>query len=120
MAFDMESFLESFGDDLSNLADVVKLCRDVDIPRLLEKLRDGIEGENGAVMANAAHGLKGVVAALHAGPAISRAVALEKVAKAGQRDAVIKEADAMVAELRRVVIALEDLAGIDHRAVAWT
>jgi CheY-like chemotaxis protein len=117
--FDEAALLANFGDDRSSLADVVKLCRDVDLPRLLGKLSQAISAGQGTAVTTIAHGLKGVVAAMHAGPALELAVALEKSGATAGPDELSAKANAFVEELRGLLESLEEMASLEHQPLAW-
>jgi CheY-like chemotaxis protein len=115
--FNEAALLANFGEDRANLADVVKLCRDGDIPRLLGKLSVALDSGNRQAVVSTAHGLKGVVAALHAGPATELASALEQAGPAAPNEELSNKAEALTAELRQLIASLEDLAGLEHVSV---
>jgi two-component system, sensor histidine kinase and response regulator len=117
--FDHAALMANFGDDQTMLADVVKLCREVDLPRLLRRLAEAVESGDGAAVVPVAHGLKGVVSSLHAGPATQLAIALEKESANAAADEIGAKADAFVEEVRGLMGELEDLAGLERQPVAW-
>lgn len=114
--FNQEALLANFTEDRAGLSDVVALCRDVDLPRLLGKLSESLAVGDYPAAAAAAHGLKGVTSAFHARKAMELAAKLERSAKAG---AVGNQANLLVDELRKLMVALEDLAEIEHQVIHW-
>jgi signal transduction histidine kinase/CheY-like chemotaxis protein len=116
--FDEAGLLANFGEDRAGLGEVVMLCRDGDLPRLLARLSAAFETENREAAASIAHGLKGVVAALHAGPALEMAAALEKAAPTAHMDELGRRTAAFLEETREVLKDLEKLAGLEHRPLA--
>jgi signal transduction histidine kinase/CheY-like chemotaxis protein len=119
LPFDPTALMESVGDDKSMLAEVVRLCRDNDAPRLLNDLGSSLFVGDLEVAAKAAHGLKGMVGALNASHAWTLAKELEMKCKGGNKEGLRGDADKLVAELRALIAALEDFAGIEHQHVAW-
>jgi HPt (histidine-containing phosphotransfer) domain-containing protein len=119
LPFDQTMLMESVGDDKAMLAEVVRLCRDNDAPRLLNDLGSSLHVGDWQSAAKAAHGLKGMVGALNASKAWEMAKDLEMKAKSGGGDGLREDADRFVAELRRLIAALEKFSGIEHQHVAW-
>ena len=111
--------MESVGGDMAMLAEVVRLCRDSDAPRLLADLGSSIFVGDTAAAAKAAHGLKGMVGAFNATDAWAQAKHLELKAKAGETVGLREEADKFVASLRALLIALEEYSGVEHQQIAW-
>ncbi len=117
--FNQAALMANFGEDPALLAEVVKLCREVDLPRLLRRLGEAVESGEGAKVVPVAHGLKGVVGSLHAGRAMELALALEKESPNAAADEIGAKADAFVEELRALMSDLEDLAQMEHQPIAW-
>ena len=117
--FDSEAMMENLGNDKEMLAEVIRLCRENDAPRLLADLTTGIEGGNADTIAKAAHALKGMCGAFNATDAWSSAKLLEMTARAGKLDEMEAEATVFVNALRALLISLETFAGIEHRDISW-
>ena len=117
--FDAEALMSNISGDMSILAEVVKLCRDGDAPRLLKDLAESISKGDTDAVAKAAHGLKGMVGAFNATDAWTDAKHLEYSAKQGKSDVMLVEADSFVQSLRALIDELETFAGIEHQHVGW-
>jgi CheY-like chemotaxis protein len=117
--FNQAALMANFGDDPALLAEVIKLCREVDLPRLLRRLAEAVESGEGSKVVPIAHGLKGVVGSLHAGRAMELALALEKESPGAAADEIGAKADAFVDELRALMGELEDLAQLERQPIAW-
>ena len=111
--------MESVGGDKGMLAEVVLLCRDGDVPRLLADLGSSIFVGDTASAAKAAHGLKGMIGAFNAIDAWAQAKHLEASAKEGKTEGLREEADKFVQSLRTLLIALEEFSGVEHQNIAW-
>ncbi len=118
-SFDADALMANLGGDMSILAEVVKLCREGDVPRLLKELADALAKGDCAAAGKAAHGLKGMVGAFNATTAWTAAKTLENSAREGKADILLNEADALVGALRTLVEELETLSGLDHQHVGW-
>ena len=119
VTFDAEALMSNICGDLGILAEVVKLCRDGDAPRLLKDLAESISKGDTEAVAKAAHGLKGMVGAFNATNAWTDAKNLEHSAKHGKADVLLTEADSFVQSLRALIDELETFAGIEHQHVGW-
>ena len=117
--FDAEALMSNICGDMGILAEVVKLCRDGDAPRLLKDLAESISKGDTEAVAKAAHGLKGMVGAFNATNAWADAKNLEYSAKQGNADVLLTEADSFVQSLRALIDELETFAGIEHQHVSW-
>jgi two-component system, sensor histidine kinase and response regulator len=116
---DQAALLASVGDSTDDLRDLVRLCRDSDVPRLLSKLSAALARRDQTACVAAAHGLKGMVGALQAKRAWSAARDLEANLVAKAFPEAIVNADRFVAELRLALKDLEQLTGIPGRALSW-
>ncbi len=117
--FDAEALMSNISGDMGILAEVVKLCRDGDAPRLLKDLSESIAKGDTVAVAKAAHGLKGMVGAFNANDAWTGAKNLECSAKQGDAEVLLEEADCFVKSLRALIDELETFAGIEHQHVGW-
>jgi HPt (histidine-containing phosphotransfer) domain-containing protein len=88
------------------------------MPRLLAKLSVALDAGNRQGVATIAHGLKGVVAALHAGPALELAAALEQAAATAPPEELSNKAGSLKSELQELIASLEELAGLKPAVVA--
>ena len=117
--FDAEALMENLGGDKAMLAEVVRLCREGDAPRLLADLGSSLHAGDTDSAAKAAHALKGMVGAFNASEAWAAAKLLEMTAKAGSKESLREEAEVFVRALRALLISLENFAEIEHRDIAW-
>gem|GEM_PF-1122984 len=117
--FDAEMLMDNIGGDKAMLAEVVRLCRNNDAPRLLKELADSLATGNCATAAKAAHGLKGMVGAFNATTAYRLAKHLEINAKEERLEVLLAEADEFVTSLRALLVDLENLAEIEHAFLEW-
>jgi HPt (histidine-containing phosphotransfer) domain-containing protein len=101
------------------LAEVVRLCRNTDAPRLLKDLADALAAGNCQAAAKTAHGLKGMVGAFNATTAWTVAKSLETNAREGRLDLLMAEADEFVRTLRILLQDLEATAEIEHKFLEW-
>ena len=111
--------MENLGNDKEILAEVVRLCRDNDAPRILADLAQGVQNSNADTVAKAAHALKGMVGAFNASEAWASAKLLEMTARAGKMDSIDEEAHEFVRTLRALLVSLENFAGIEHTDIHW-
>ncbi|MEO6785338.1 MAG: response regulator [Chthoniobacteraceae bacterium] len=117
--FDSEAMMENLGNDMEMLAEVIRLCRENDAPRILADLAQGIQVRDADAIAKAAHAMKGMVGAFNASEAWASAKLLEMTARAGKLDEIETEAGDFVTALRALLISLETFAGIEHRDITW-
>ncbi len=117
--FDEALLMENVGGDKSMLAEVVRLCRNTDAPRLLKDLADSLAMGNCHSAAKAAHGLKGMVGAFNATTAWTLAKHLEINAKEDRLEILLADADEFVRALRALLEDLERFAEIEHKFVDW-
>jgi len=104
--FDAEALLESMGGDRATLAEMVKLCLEVDAPRLLGDLRAGLEKRDFEAVEHAAHGLKGLVGEFHAPTVYAAARQLEQTGREQRVEGMDSEAETLVREFERLTAAL--------------
>lgn len=117
--FDADALMENVGGDKAMLAEVVRLCRNTDAPRLLKDLADSLAMGNCKAAAKAAHGLKGMVGAFNATTAWTLAKHLEVNAKEERLEVLLAEADEFVRALRALLEDLERFAEIEHKFLDW-
>ena len=118
-SFDSKMLMLNLNGDIGILAEVVKLCRDGDAPRLLKDLAEALSRGDCTAAGKAAHGLKGMVGAFNATDAWTTAKRLETSAREGKGELLLTEADDFVHSLRTLVQDLEKFAGIDHQHLGW-
>jgi signal transduction histidine kinase/CheY-like chemotaxis protein len=118
-SFDAETLMANLGGDVSILAEVVKLCREGDAPRLLRDLANSLSKGDCVAAGKAAHGLKGMVGAFNATDAWTAAKRLEESAREGKGEVLLGEADDFVRSFRVLLKDLETYAGMDHHHVTW-
>ncbi len=116
--FDSAALLERLGGDRVMLGQMVRLCVEVDAPRLLAILEDGVKNFDLSAVEQAAHGLKGLVGEFQAPAAFSAAKKLEESACLGRTGAVPVEAAALIEAYARLAAALRVFAGSAPRASA--
>jgi len=109
--FDAAALLESMAGDRAILAEMVKLCLEVDAPRLLGDLRAGIEKRDFEAVEHAAHGLKGLVGEFHAPTVYAAARQLEQTGREQRAEALESEAATLVREFERLMAALREFVG---------
>ena len=117
--FDEGALMENVGGDKEMLAEVIRLCREGDAPRILADLANALQNGDAECVSKAAHALKGMVGAFNATDAWAAAKRLEMNARTGWKDALRDEAESFVGDLRRLLSKLEQFAGIEHRDVTW-
>ena len=117
--FDAEVLMANLAGDRNVLAEVVRLCRDGDAPRLLKDLRAALENKQTEGVGKVAHGLKGMVGAFNATEAWAKAKKLELSGLSGVVDCLSEEADELVAAVRALIAELERFAGIEHVPLHW-
>ncbi len=106
-AFDSAALLESMGGNRAMLAEMVRLCLDVDAPRLLGNLRAGLEQRDFQAVEHAAHGLKGLVGEFHAPAAHAAARQLEQTGHEGNAELLEPQAERLLREFERLTTALQ-------------
>jgi CheY-like chemotaxis protein len=109
--FDSEALLESLAGDREMLREVVRLCVDVDAPRLLAQLRDGVERGDLQAVEHAAHGLRGLIGEFHAPGVYATARQLEETARTGRKESVPGEGAALIGAFQKLAEALRKFAG---------
>ncbi len=90
------------------LAEMVKLCLEVDAPRLLGDLRAGLEKRDFEAVEHAAHGLKGLVGEFHAPTVHAAARQLEQSGHEQRAGALDSEAETLGREFERLTAALRE------------
>ncbi len=105
-AFDPKALLESMGGNRAVLAEMVKLCLEVDAPRLLGNLRVGLEEQDFQAVEQAAHGLKGLIGEFHAPTACAAARRLEETGRTHRAEALQPQAETFLREFDRLTAAL--------------
>ena len=120
LPFDADTLMSNIGNDRGMLAEVVRLCRDDDAPRLLSGLCESISRNDCPNAGKYAHGLKGMVGAFYAGHAWELAKRLETGAKEGRIDLLVVEIDPFIQSLRELVSALESYAVMEVKELVWT
>ncbi len=113
--FNATALLESVGGNRAMLGEMVQLCLEVDAPRLLTLLREGVEKGDLCVVEQAAHGLKGLVGEFHAPPAYAAARQLEETARAGRIEAMPAAAITLSQSFAQLTSALRKFAASDAR-----
>jgi HPt (histidine-containing phosphotransfer) domain-containing protein len=105
--FEQEALLASLGGNREVLVEMVKLCLEIDSPRLLGDLRAGLEKQDFATVEHAAHGISGLAGVLHASAARTAAMRLEKTAREHRADDLRAEGEALLREFERLSDALQ-------------
>jgi len=109
--FDQTALLESMSGNREVLAEMVRLCLDVDAPRLLGNLREGLEKQDFAAIEHAAHGLKGLVGEFHAPAAYAAARRLEQMGREQSAGELPAQAETLLREFDRLTAALRKFGG---------
>jgi signal transduction histidine kinase/CheY-like chemotaxis protein/HPt (histidine-containing phosphotransfer) domain-containing protein len=104
--FDPVALLESMGGNRALLAEMVRLCLEVDAPRLLGNLRAAVEEQNCVGVEQAAHGLKGLIGEFQAPEIYVAAKRLEDSGRERQAAAIPAQAAALEREFERLSAAL--------------
>jgi CheY-like chemotaxis protein len=117
--FDAAALMENLGNDKAVLAEVVRLCRSTDVPRLLKDLADSLAAGSCQAAAKAAHGLKGMVGAFNATTAWNLAKHLETSAREQRLEVLLADADEFIRALRALLEDLERFAEIEHKFIEW-
>lgn len=117
--FEAEVLMGNLAGDRNVLAEVVRLCRDGDAPRLLKDLRAALDDKKAESVGKIAHALKGMVGAFNANEAWVKAKKLEASGLAGAIDDLPAEAEELVAALKALIAELERFAGIEHVPLPW-
>jgi signal transduction histidine kinase/CheY-like chemotaxis protein len=120
LPFDADTLMSNIGNDRGMLAEVVRLCRDDDAPRLLAGLCDSITRNDCPNAGKYAHGLKGMVGAFYASHAWELAKHLESASKEGRIDQLVIEIDPFIESLRELIIALETYAQMETKELTWS
>jgi signal transduction histidine kinase/CheY-like chemotaxis protein len=110
-AFDQVALLESMGGNREMLTEMVKLCLEVDAPRLLGNLREGLEKRDFKAIEHAAHGLKGLVGEFHAPAVYAAAKQLEQTGRESVADELQPQAETLLREFDRLAAALRRFLG---------
>ncbi len=117
--YDRPVLMENLSGDLGKLGEVIIMYREADAPRLLDDLAGALDRADCTAVAEAAHGLKGMVGAFCATHAWNFACDLEVAGRENSAATIRAAADAFVQSLRELLSALEKEAGIEHRDIAW-
>jgi len=104
--FDPVALLESMGGNRALLAEMARLCLEVDAPRLLGNLRAAVEQQDCLGVEQAAHGLKGLIGEFHAPEIYVVAKRLEDSGRERQAAAIPAQAAALEREFERLSVAL--------------
>lgn len=104
--FDGAALLASVGDDRAMLAEMVRLCLEVDAPRLVGNLRTGLEKGDFQAVEHAAHGIKGLVGEFHAPATHAAARHLEQVSREGDIENLRPMGRKLLDEFERLETAL--------------
>ena len=107
--FDPAVLLGSMGGNRELLAEMVRLCLEVDAPRLLGNLRAAVEKQDCAGVEQAAHGLKGLVGEFHAPEVYAAAKRLEESGHGQCREALERQAESLHREFERLATALRKM-----------
>ncbi len=110
-AFDQNALLESMNGNRVVLGEMVKLCLEIDAPRLLGNLREGLERQDFKAVEQAAHGLKGLVGEFHAPAAYAAAKQLEQTGHEQAADVLQPQAETLLREFDRLTAALRKFVG---------
>lgn len=105
--FDSAALLASVGGDRELLREIVKLCCEVDGPRVCGELAVAVGQGDLSGVERAAHAIKGLVGAFHAPVASHLARDLEETARQGSGDAVVEPTAELGREFQRLVVALQ-------------
>jgi len=100
--------LEGLGGDRDLLVDILRLFLD-DSDRLLRNIRSAIAHPDSVALERSAHALKGSIANLTTGPAVSYAAELEKMGRSGDCSAAEELMGKLVGALRQLQHAASDL-----------
>ena len=107
--FDPGALLESMGGDRELLAEMVRLCLEVDAPRLLGNLRAAVEKQDCAGIEQAAHGLKGLVGEFHAPEVWAAAKRLEESGREQRTGEIEPQSETLQREFERLAVALRQM-----------
>jgi HPt (histidine-containing phosphotransfer) domain-containing protein len=107
-AFDSAALLESLGGNRETMAEMIRLCLEVDAPRLLANLRDGLETQDWSAIEHAAHGIKGLVGEFHAPAARAAAKQLEDAGRGHETEMIPSAAHELFEEFERLSAALRN------------
>jgi CheY-like chemotaxis protein len=110
--FDAAALLESMGDDRVMLAEMVRLCLEVDAPRLLGNLREGLEKRDCKAVEHAAHGIKGLVGEFHAPTVFAAAKRLEHTGREQGTEEMGPQGEELMREFERLAGALREFVGV--------
>jgi signal transduction histidine kinase/DNA-binding response OmpR family regulator/HPt (histidine-containing phosphotransfer) domain-containing protein len=108
--FDQTALLESMDGNRALLGEMVRLCLEVDAPRLLSNLREGLETKDFRTVEQAAHGLKGLVGEFHAPAVYAAARQLEETGREHHADALQPQGEVLLHEFERLANALREFA----------
>jgi CheY-like chemotaxis protein len=104
--FDSVALLASLSGDRALVAEMVRLCLEVDAPRLLANLRDGLSTRDFGAIEHAAHGLKGLVGEFRAPAAFAAAKQLEDAGRGHESESIPGYAQELFEEFDRLSAAL--------------
>jgi CheY-like chemotaxis protein len=108
--FDANALLDSLDGNRAMVAEMIQLCLDVDAPRLLSNLRDGLATRDFAAIEQAAHGIKGLVGEFKAPAARIAAKELEDAGRGHESEMIPAHAHTLFAEFDRLSAALRRFA----------
>ena len=107
-SFDPEAFIEHLGGNRDLAARMIRLCLDEDAPRLIGDLREGLATRDFAVVGNAAHGIKGLVAEFRSPGALIAAKELEDAARGHESESIPGYAQVLFDEFERLSTGLRE------------
>jgi HPt (histidine-containing phosphotransfer) domain-containing protein len=108
--FDQVALLASMDGNRALVREMVRLCLEVDAPRLLGNLREGLEKRDFRAVEEAAHGLKGLVGEFHAPAVYAAARQLEETARERRADRLPQHGEALLHEFQRLADGLREFA----------
>lgn len=107
--FDPAVLLESMGGNRDLLAEMVRLCLEIDAPRLFANLRAAVEQQDCAGVEQAAHGLKGLVGEFHSPAVHAAAKRLEESGRERRSEEIPAQTEALQREFDRLAEALRQM-----------
>jgi CheY-like chemotaxis protein/HPt (histidine-containing phosphotransfer) domain-containing protein len=118
--FDADALLAGAGNDPGLALEMVKLCCEVDAPRLCGELAAAVESGDLSAIEQAAHALKGLAGEFDAKASYAAARKLEHSAHEQRRDAIAGQAADLKREFQRLITALEHFAAFSPDAIRRT
>jgi CheY-like chemotaxis protein len=94
--FDLAPLLAGLNGNRAMLREMVRLCLDIDAPRLLGDLRAGLDKRDSYAIERAAHGIKGLVGEFRAPTMLAAAREVEDNARAGLEKAAMSSGRALL------------------------